>query len=230
MAIRLYELKGDGECRFSPYCWRARLALAHKGLEAELVPVRYADKDLIAFSGQTRVPVLVDGGTMVSDSWAIACYLEDTYADRASLFGGTGGRTQTRILNAWMDKVQNPLILRMIVLDVLNGIEGADKEYFRATREERFGKPIEDVQAGRAERVGDFRAGLEFLDDILDEQPFLSGEAPLYADYIVFSGFQWARSISRFELLEPGNALHQWRDRMLSLFDGMAAKAATPSG
>ena len=230
MAIRLYELKGAGECRFSPYCWRARLALAHKGLKAELVPVRYADKDLIAFSGQTRVPVLVDGGTTLSDSWAIACHLEEAYAEGPSLFGGAGGRAQTRVLNAWMDKVQNPLILRMIVHDVLNGIEAADKEYFRATREQRFGKPIENVQADRRERIGDFRAGLGFLGDVLNEQPFLSGEAPAYADYIVFSGFQWARCISRFELLEAGDPLHQWRERMLDLFDGLAAKAATPSG
>ncbi len=50
------------------------------------------------------------------------------------------------------------------------------------------------------------------------------------ADYIIFSGFQWARCISRFELLEAGDPLHQWRERMLDLFDGTAAKAATPSG
>ena len=230
MAIQLYELKGADELRFSPYCWRTRLALAHKGLEAELVPVRFTDKDLIAFSDQTRVPVLVDGETTICDSWTIACYLEDTYADRPSLFGGAGGRGATRILNAWMDKVQNPPILKMIVLDVLNGIETVDKEYFRTTREQRFGKSLEDVQAGRTERLEDFRAGLDFLRDILGEQPFLSGEAPAYTDYIVFSGFQWARSISRFELLEDGDPLHQWRQRMLDLFDGLAAKAATPSG
>ncbi len=229
MAIQLYELKGAGEYRFSPYCWRTRLALAHKGLEAELVPVRFTDKDLVAFSGQTRVPVLVDGETTVSDSWAIACYLEDTYADRPSLFGGAGGRAVSRILNAWMDKVQNPLIVRMIVLDIFNAIDDADKEHFRATREQRFAMPLADVQADRGERIEDFRAGLEFLRDVLGGQPYLSGEAPAYTDYIVFSGFQWARSSSKFELLKADDPLHQWRDRVLGLFDGLAAKAATPS-
>ena len=33
---KLYELAGaDENRRFSPYCWRARMALAHKGLEVE---------------------------------------------------------------------------------------------------------------------------------------------------------------------------------------------------
>ena len=230
MAIQLYELKGAGGCRFSPYCWRTRMALAHKGLEADLIPVRFSDKDLIAFSGQSRVPVLVDGKTTLSDSWTIAGYLEDTYADRPSLFGGAGGRAVSLVLNAWMDKVQGPLIAQMIVLDIFNGIEEVDQKYFRTTREQRFGNSLEDIQAGRAERIEDFRAGLEFLRDVLGKQPFLSGEAPAYADYIVFSGFQWARSISRFELLDAGDILHQWRQRILDLFDGLAAKAATVSG
>jgi glutathione S-transferase len=230
MAIRLYELKGAGECRFSPYCWRTRLALAHKGLEAELIPVRFTDKDIIAFSGQSRVPVLVDGETTVSDSWTIACYLEDTYADRPSLFGGDGGRSVSRILNAWMDKTQNPLIVRMIVLDIHNGIDEVDHDYFRTSREQRFGMALEDVQGDRAERVENFRAGLEFLRDILGEQPFLSGATPAYTDYIVFSAFQWSRCMSRFELLMADDPLHQWRDRMLGLFDGLAAKAAIAAG
>ena len=36
----------------------------------------------------------------------------------------------------------------------------------------------------------------------LKSQPFLGGAAPLYPDYIVFGGFQWARTISGFALLE----------------------------
>ena len=39
MTIRLYDLAGaEAERRFSPFCWRARMALAHKGLDVETVP------------------------------------------------------------------------------------------------------------------------------------------------------------------------------------------------
>ena len=55
MAIVMYDLAGaDPALRFSPYCWRIRMALAHKGLPVETVPWRFTDKDAIAFSGQGR--------------------------------------------------------------------------------------------------------------------------------------------------------------------------------
>ena len=50
--IRLYELcASDPDLVFSPYCWRIRLALAHKRLPFESVPITFMDKDKIAFSG-----------------------------------------------------------------------------------------------------------------------------------------------------------------------------------
>ena len=80
MSMQLYDLAGaEPERRFSPYCWRTKLALVHKGLAAETIPWRFMDKDVIAFSGQEKVPVLIDGGNVISDSWAIATYLEKTY-------------------------------------------------------------------------------------------------------------------------------------------------------
>ena len=89
MTIKLYELAADNaDIRFSPHCWKTRLALAHKGLDVERIPWRFTDKDAIAFSGQGKVPVLLDGETSVHDSWTIACYLEDTYPDLPTLFGG----------------------------------------------------------------------------------------------------------------------------------------------
>ena len=95
MTIQLYELVGKDDRRFSPYCWRARMALEHKGLDYETVPVRFTDKDLIAFSGQERIPVVRDGDNVVSDSWDIAEYLERQYPDKASLFGGGVSRMPT---------------------------------------------------------------------------------------------------------------------------------------
>ena len=45
MTIQLYDLAGaDENSRFSPFCWRARMALAHKGLAYETIPWRYSDK------------------------------------------------------------------------------------------------------------------------------------------------------------------------------------------
>src|SRR6478672_11567394 len=85
MTIVMHDLAGaDPALRFSPYCWRARMALAHKGLAVETIPWRFTEKAALEFSGQGRVPVIRDGARVVSDSWAIVEYLEDTYPDRPS--------------------------------------------------------------------------------------------------------------------------------------------------
>src|SRR6185437_13134820 len=39
MSLKLFELVGaDASRPFSPFCWRTRMALAHKGLSAETIP------------------------------------------------------------------------------------------------------------------------------------------------------------------------------------------------
>src|SRR3569623_378937 len=150
MARQLYELAGSDPARlFSPYCWRTRMALAHKGLDFETVPWRFAQKDTIQAHGSEKVPVLVDGEARVNDSWAIAEYLEDTYPARPSLFGGEGGRGMARHLNNWRD-VSVGQISPFIIAAIHNQLDAGDKDYIRRTREKNFGKPLEEVIAGRA--------------------------------------------------------------------------------
>ena len=51
MTIQLYDLAGAYEnLRFSPFCWRVRMALAHKVLAYETIPCRYSDKAKIIAS------------------------------------------------------------------------------------------------------------------------------------------------------------------------------------
>jgi glutathione S-transferase len=222
----LYDLAGaDPALRFSPYCWRTKLALAHKGLAVETVPWRLTEKDALASSGQGRVPVLVDGERTVSDSWAIALYLEETYPDRPSLFGGPAAMGVTRFVNNWADTTLHGGMIRLIVSDIAAIVHEKDRAYFRESREQRFGMPLEQVTAGREDRLKSFRETLLPLRHTLSAQPFLSGDAPAYADYIVLGSFQWARCVSAFELLARGDVVAAWRERMLDLFDGLARRA-----
>ena len=39
------------------------------------------------------MPIIEDNGKVVNDSFEIALYLERTYPDKPSLFGGPGGAT-----------------------------------------------------------------------------------------------------------------------------------------
>ncbi len=226
MGLKLFELVGTEASRpFSPYCWRTRLALAHKGLEAECIPWRFTDKAAIAPYKSEKVPVLLDGAKAVADSWAIATYLEDAYADRPSLFGGDGGRAVSRFVNAFADIVTVGGIFPLIVGDIVGHLSPNDQAYFRQTREARFGKTLEEVTATRESRVADFRKALDPLRLTLRAQPFLGGSAPNYADYSVFGGFQWARVVSPFKLLTDDDPVHAWRERLLDAFDGLARNA-----
>jgi glutathione S-transferase len=226
MPRKLYDLAGaDPNLRFSPYCWRAKFALAHKGLPVETIPWRFSEKDAIAFSGSERVPVLLDGEKTVPDSWAIACYLEDAYPDRPSLFGGAAARAPTRFLNSWADTVLNPGIIRFVLADIFRVIDPKDRNYFRTTREQRFGTTIEAFVAERDKHLPAFRQSLTPLRTTLAAQPYFAGERPAYADYIVLGSFQWPRCISPFALLEADDPLFAWRERMLDAFDGLGRKA-----
>jgi len=224
-AIKMYDLAGaDPNRRFSPYCWRTRMALAHKHLTAETIPWRYCDKPAIAHSGLDRVPVVEDGDRVVGDSWAIANYLEDTYPELPSLFGGAAARATARFVNSWADMVQNAGIATFVAFDVVRHLDPRDQDYFRQSRSQRFGMPLDQFCANREGRVGGFRQTLEPLRMTLKAQPFLGGSAPLYPDYIVFGGFQWARTISDFALIEADDPIAAWRERMLDLFGGLARK------
>jgi len=223
MSLKLYELVGaDASRPFSPYCWRTRMALAHKGLSAESVPWRFTEKAAIAPHGSEKVPVMLDRDRAVVDSWVIANYLEDTYPDRPSLFGGEGGRAAARFMNWWGDIAIVAGIFPMIIADIPKNLAAEDAAYFRQSREARFGKSLEEVMASRDQTVAAFRKSLDPLRLTLKTQAFLGGDTPNYTDYIVFGGFQWARVVSPFRLLEEPDPVYAWRERLFDAFGGMA--------
>ncbi len=221
----MYDLAGaDPDVRFSPYCWRTRFALAHKGLPVETVPWRFSDTEAIAFSGQGKVPVIRDGETVVSDSWAIAEYLEDRHPE-PPMFGGAFGRAHAQFVNAWADGVLVGAIARFIVRDLLDIIDPGDGDYFRTSREARFGASLQAVQAGREDRVPAFRELLQPIRAVLRRQDWLGGAGPSYADYIIAGTLMWPRCASRFALLEDNDSVALWLDRVLDLYDGLGRSA-----
>ncbi|WP_226801634.1 glutathione S-transferase N-terminal domain-containing protein [Alkalilimnicola sp. S0819] len=214
--MELFELAGTDDRRFSPYCWRSRFALAHKGLKPRITAIRYTDKAAIAFSGQDKVPVVADGERVVSDSWAIACYLEERYPHAPSLFGGEGGRQLAHFFNLWCDTQINARLVRAVALDLHDRLQPEDRSYFRRTREQRFGMRLEDAQAERPRLLEEIHQALSPVRALLAEQAWLHGETPAYADYILLGTFQWIRAISALDPLADDRPLRNWRERGLA--------------
>jgi glutathione S-transferase len=231
MPITMYDLAGaEADRRFSPFCWRSRMALAHKGLAVETVPWRFTEKDRLPQPNQGRVPVIVDDGRVIHDSNTIADYLEEHYADQPSLFGDETSRALTRFVQNWTETVLQTGLIRLVLLDIYRHIGPEDQAYFRQDREKRFGTTLEEVVKDREVRLPTFRASLDPLRRTVERQSFVAGKTPGYADYIVFGAFQWARAVSDFELLVADDPVRAWRGRMLDLFDGLARRAPAYGG
>jgi glutathione S-transferase len=195
-------------------------------LTVEYETCRHNDTGKLAFSGQAKVPVLIDHGTIVSDSWKIACFLDDKYPDRKPLMAGEQARALTKFVNLWADTVLDPPLLRTLLLHICENLHPeVDKEHYRKTREARFGVTLEELNADLEANIREFRRSLGPIREILRLQHWISGTSPGYADYIVFGEFQFARCLTRIDLLEENDPVHEWRQRMIGLYDGLANSA-----
>jgi glutathione S-transferase len=230
--ITLWELGGKGDRRYSLFSWRTRMALKHKGLAFESTPVRMSDKAAIAFSGGKTVPVIRDGppdgeALVVRDSWAIAEHLERRYPEAPTLFGGDIGRGVSHAFNAWVDRAVVPAMLPVVVADIHERVDPADDAFFREMMEKFVKTSLEETRAGRDQALRRLGAAVAPLQAALKRQAYVCGAQPAYADYILFSVFQWARIMSPQEMLGPEDPLCAWRERMLDLFDGFARNVPT---
>jgi glutathione S-transferase len=227
MTILLYDLVGEDASRpFSPHCWKTTMSLAHKGLDYRRMPTPFTSVPVIEGGMSKTVPVIRDGDTVVADSFAIALYLDEAYPERPTLFSGDGGKAMARFIERWSQLTIHPYVTTAAIMDLHAMQDEANAAYFRQNREQRFGKKLEEVVAARDAGLDAFRASLEPLRSMLTYQPFIGGQSPLFADYIVFGALQWARIASPYQLLDDSDLVAQWFERCLDLHDGLGRKVA----
>ena len=211
MTILLYDLVGaDPAHPFSPHCWKVKMALKHKGLDFRPVPTRFLEVSTLENGGAKTVPVIRDGERVVADSFSIAL-------DRPTLFGGEGGQSMARFIERWSQLTIHPFLGQAAAMDIFARQDEANARYFRASREKRFGRPLEEVAAGRDAARPAFRASLEPLRSTLGVQPWIGGQVPLFSDYIVFSALQWVRVASPYAFLATDDPIAAWFERCLDL-------------
>ncbi|MDN2565011.1 glutathione S-transferase family protein [Aquibium sp. A9E412] len=222
MTILLYDLVGRDTARpFSPHCWKVAFALAHKELEFERVPTGFTEVPRVEGGVSKTVPVIRDGEQVVTDSFAIAVYLEETYPDRPTLFDGAGGLAAARFVERWAAATLHPPIAQAALKDIHDALAPEDQSYFRESREARMGRPLEQVWPGEAALREAFAAALLPLRSMLKAQPFIGGEGPLFSDYIVAGALQWLRVVSPFWPLEVDDRVDVWFQRCLDLHGGV---------
>ncbi len=216
----LYDLVNAARAHFSPNSWRVRMALLHKGIPFEVKDVLFTDIPSLASGGdKLTIPTIGHEGRLITDSWAIVQHLDAAFPDTRRLLTPESAPV-LKFFQYWAQTALHGPIARLVLLDLHDRLDPADQPYFRASREKMYKTTLEELQAGREDRLDAFRRGLQPMRLALGHHPYLSGEQPGYADYLAFAAFMWARASSPFALLAEDDVVHAWRERCLDLYNG----------
>jgi glutathione S-transferase len=100
VTLRVYRIP------FSTNVERVALAAGHKGLVIDWIDVDPSDRSLVeALSGQSLVPVLVDGDEVVTDSPAIVALLEERSPEPPLYPADEARRAEVEIFVDWFNRV-----------------------------------------------------------------------------------------------------------------------------
>jgi glutathione S-transferase len=226
--VRLYELALQDGRSASPFVWRIRYALAHKGIPFETKYLGFIEIPGI-FGGKFKtVPILEHGDTALAESWDIAGYLDRAFPNQPLLFNTPAELALVKFFDAWfMNEVMRKMF-RVYIKDVHDAARPQDRPYFRESREKSLkGKMLEVFTADRTSYLPAIRTSLAPLRAHLQKFPFLGGATPNFADYIALGGFYWAAAVGTVPMLERDDSLRDWLDRGFNLYGGIAQEPGT---
>jgi len=219
--ITLYDLQLASGCTISPFVWATKYALKHKGFEIESVPGGFTGILERTGGRSERLPVIVDDGKWVLDSWLIAEYLDERYPERPPLFSGASMKLLTKFLEGWLWTTAIRPWFGCYIKDYRDLSLPQDHEYVTRSRENMLGRKLEEVVVGREDRLPLVPPTLDPLRQLLRESEWLGGTRPNYADYRALSVFLWTASIATTPPLTADDPLRDWLDRGFDLYGGL---------
>jgi len=216
-SITLYDLQLRTRATISPFVWATKYAIRHKGFDLDIVPGGFTGIEERTGGRSQRVPVIVDDGKWVLDSWLIAEYLDDTYPDRPTLIGSKAVANFTRFIENWLWANVLREWMPNIVQDYRDMSLDVDHDYVTKTRTPP-GKTLEEIQAGREERLGKVPPKLEPLRALLRDTPWLGGDEPNYTDFRALAVFLFMAAVATTPVLTDDDPLRDWIDRGFDLY------------
>jgi glutathione S-transferase len=171
--IKLYDFKS------SPNCQRVKVVLAEKNLPYEIITIDLRKQEqktpeFLKLNPYGKVPVLVDGDTVLYESCIINEYLNERYPDPPLMPADAGKRAKARILTDY-------------------GLAHLDEPYQKLRLELMKEQKEQNQQTIEAAR-NSLRKLLQHLEEELGEQHYLAGnfsltDAALIPRFIRLEGF-----------------------------------------
>ena len=214
--LKLFDLSGKNDLRFSPPCWNVKLCLILNNIEFVTIPVRFTDKDKISFSKQKLVPILDYKEGFVSDSWNIIIWLNKNYPEK-KIFINNSSKNFSYFLYLWTSRQLLPILFKIIAHDIPNVLEGDDVDYYIKTREERINGPIKKFVPIISSSIEEFRKLIDPIRKIIINNGYISGENPGIEDCIFFGNLKWVDVCSSCKLLDDEDPIYKWYKNLLKL-------------
>ncbi|EUC55845.1 glutathione transferase, putative [Rhizoctonia solani AG-3 Rhs1AP] len=221
---------------WSPNTWKTRLALIHKRLPYRVEYVSYPDIEstfkrfgVPATSDkapQYTLPMIADPSddpdgkpTYIADSFKIALYLDDKYPSPTypALFP-PGTRALQRVFAERVSALIQPMAPTMLPLVGRSGfLDDRGEEYYRRTRQARFGKSLEQLADEGRQSWGQVRETWDAFGRLIDINeepneavPFVMESQISYADLLLVAVFCW---VKRAENSDKGlwEEMSQWQ-------------------
>ncbi|KAF9291114.1 hypothetical protein BGZ68_005005 [Mortierella alpina] len=206
--IKLFELVDAKKNSFSPMVWRAKLALNHKKISHETIPVTFLEipreipKACPNVTAPT-VPTMQVGNELgIQDSLAIAEYLEKTYPEAPTIFGKTESeKNLQRFFESYVSNKLQPAIQGLVILNMYKLQDPENAEYFKSSRE-KSGKTLEQLAGDKNQNIKDLKDNLGLIHGALKSGKYICGEQPGWADFTLIAAFIWFNSFSPVEFEE----------------------------
>lgn len=192
-----------------------RYALAFKGLPFRTEWVEYPDVEALCKKIGAKptekkddgrdhytFPVIYDPNTdrVIEDSSNIARYLEKTYPDTPRLFP-KGSNALQRAFEAAMGEIVNPPTFMIYIHATAANLFEPSQKYFKETRDGLFPAPEENESNWKKSEEA-FKLVSSWLERNDGSGPYVMGETPSYADFIVMSRLVWAKALFGVESAE----------------------------
>lgn len=204
----------------SPFVRKVLAVMALKGVAFEIDPIVafYTDEAFLKLNPLRRIPVLIEGETIIVDSSVIAAYLEDKFPSPSILPLSPADRAQARWLEEFADtRLADIFLWRCFNAVILKpGVWGEERDL--ETYRQTLAGPVVEV--------------MDYLETVAPAEGFLFGEIGLgdIAVAVMFRNMRYARWtpdenrwpkaagwIARCES-HPAMALGtQWSDALISV-------------